>query len=66
MPPEIDGEIGCMIIESSTDTEVFHVYMSDVLLPSLREGDLVVMDNRNGSANPSVAAKCPDQLGRGS
>jgi transposase len=34
-----------MAIEGATDTEVFRAYVSDVLIPVLRPGDLVVMDN---------------------
>lgn len=34
-----------MAIEGATDTEVFRSYVSDVLVPTLRSGDIVIMDN---------------------
>jgi transposase len=40
-----DGSTACMTIEGATDTEVFRIYVEQILLPSLRPGDIVVMDN---------------------
>jgi transposase len=34
-----------MTIEGATDTEVFRTYVAKVLVPTLRPGDVVVMDN---------------------
>ncbi len=41
----LDGSTACMAIEGATDTEVFRSYVRDVLSPTLRAGDMVVMDN---------------------
>ena len=41
----LDGTTACMTIEGATDTEVFRVYVEKVLGPTLRRGDIVVMDN---------------------
>ena len=41
----LDGSAACMAVDGSTDTEVFHAYVLQVLFPSLRPGDLVIMDN---------------------
>ena len=41
----MDGSTACMAIEGATDTEVFRAYVAAVLCPTLRPGDLVVMDN---------------------
>jgi transposase len=41
----LDGTTACMTIEGATDTEVFRAYVAGVLCPTLRPGDLVVMDN---------------------
>jgi len=41
----MDGSTACMAIEGATDTEVFAIYVREVLCPILRPGDLVVMDN---------------------
>ena len=41
----LDGSTACMALEGTTDTESFRAYVSAVLVPALRPGDLVVMDN---------------------
>jgi hypothetical protein len=46
----LDGSTACMTIEGATDTEVFRAYIRRayirrVLCPTLRKGDVVVMDN---------------------
>lgn len=41
----LDGTSACMTIEGATNTEVFRAYVREVLTPSLRPGDIVVMDN---------------------
>jgi transposase len=41
----LDGTTACMTIEGATDTEVFRAYVTRVLCPTLRPGDLVIMDN---------------------
>jgi len=40
-----DGTTACMSIEGAADTEVFRAYVRCVLCPTLRPGDVVVMDN---------------------
>jgi transposase len=41
----LDGSTACMTIEGATDTEVFRAYVREVLGPTLRPGDVVIMDN---------------------
>jgi len=41
----LDGTTACMALEGTTDTEAFRAYVRDVLVPALRPGDIVVMDN---------------------
>ncbi len=41
----LDGSTACMTIEGATDTAVFHAYVREILGPSLRPGDIVIMDN---------------------
>ena len=43
-------------IEGATDTEVFRTYVEKVLLPTLRPGDIVVMDNLTPHKNPQTLA----------
>jgi transposase len=47
----LDGTTACMTIEGATNTEVFHAYMRELLIPSLRPGDIVVMDNLGAHKN---------------
>ncbi len=39
------GVEAVMTIEGATDAEVFRVYVQQVLRPTLRPGDIVIMDN---------------------
>ena len=41
----VDGSTACMTVDGATDTEVFRAYVSQVLCPTLRPGDRVIMDN---------------------
>jgi transposase len=41
----LEGSRASMVVEAPTDTDVFSVYVQQVLLPQLRRGDIVVMDN---------------------
>jgi transposase len=51
----LDGTTTAMVIESPTDTAVFRAYVDRVLVPSLRPGDIVVMDNLAPHKSPGVA-----------
>jgi transposase len=52
----LDGSSACMAIEGATDTEVFAAYVREVLCPSLRAGDLVIMDNLQPHKNEQTLA----------
>jgi transposase len=41
----LDGSTACMAIDGPTDADVFREYVEHVLLPTLRPGDTVVLDN---------------------
>lgn len=41
----LDGSTACMALDGTTDTESFRAYVRQVLVPTLRAGDIVVMDN---------------------
>lgn len=47
----LDGTTACMTIEDATDTEVFRAFVQQVLLPTLRPGDVVIMDNLSPHKN---------------
>lgn len=52
----LDGSTACMTIEGSTNTEVFQAYVREVLVPSLRPGDIVVLDNLGAHKNEFTLA----------
>jgi len=41
----LDGSTACMAIDGATSAEVFREYVRRVLVPALRPGDVVVLDN---------------------
>jgi transposase len=41
----IDGKTECMTIEGATDADVFRTYIDHILCPTLRQNDVVIMDN---------------------
>ena len=47
----LDGTTACMTIEVATNTEVFHAYVREILVPTLRPGDIVIMDNLGAHKN---------------
>lgn len=52
----VDGTTATMVIEGATDTEVFRAYVRKVLVPTLRPGDIVVMDNLTPhKSEPTIA-----------
>jgi len=51
-----DGSTACMTIDGATDTEVFHTYVERVLVPTLRAGDIVIMDNLAAHKGDETAA----------
>ena len=52
----LDGTTACMALEGTTDTESFRAYVGAVLVPTLRAGDLVVMDNLSPhKSDPTLA-----------
>jgi transposase len=52
----LDGTTACMTIAGATDTEVFRSYVERVLVPTLRRGDIVVMDNLGAHKSPATLA----------
>ena len=52
----LDGTSACLTIEGATDTEVFYAYVREVLVPWLRAGDIVIMDNLGAHKNDGTLA----------
>jgi transposase len=52
----LDGSTACMALEGTTDTESFRAYVDQVLVPTLRSGDIIVMDNLSPhKSDPTLA-----------
>jgi len=52
----LDGSTACMALEGPTDTESFRTYVQAVLVPTLRPGDIIVMDNLSPhKSDPTLA-----------
>ncbi len=52
----LDGTTACMTIEGATNTEVFQAYIRHFLVPVLRPGDIVIMDNLGAHKNDQTLA----------
>jgi transposase len=52
----LDGSTACMHLPGAVDTEAFVTYIGEVLCPTLKQGDIVVMDNLAVHKSPQVAA----------
>lgn len=52
----LDGSTAAMVIEGATDRDVFEVYVRQVLAPTLRPTDIVVLDNLAPHKSPDIVA----------
>jgi transposase len=52
----LDGWRGFMTIDAATDLDVFRAYVEQELVPTLHEGDVVVMDNLSAHKHAGVVA----------
>lgn len=52
----LDGTTACLTIEGATNTEVFQAYVRHILVPTLRPGDIVVLDNLGAHKNDQTLA----------
>jgi transposase len=50
----LDGPSAAMVIEGATDTETFAAYVEQILVPTLRANDVVVLDNLSPHHAPRV------------
>ncbi len=50
----LDGNVAPMVIEGATDAAVFRAYVKHVRLPTLRKGDIVIMDNLSSHKGPEI------------
>jgi transposase len=52
----LDGSTACMTIDGATSAEVFLEYVRQVLVPTLRPGDIVVLDNLSAHKDKQAIA----------
>jgi transposase len=52
----LDGSTAAMVIEGATDRAVFDAYVREVLVPTLRPTDIVVLDNLAPHKTHDIAA----------
>ena len=50
----LDGTTACMHLAGAADTDAFVAYIGQVLCPTLKPGDIVVMDNLAVHKSPEV------------
>ncbi len=50
----LDGTTACMHLPGAADTDAFVTYIKKVLCPTLKPGDIVVMDNLAVHKSPEV------------
>jgi transposase len=51
----VDGMLAAVTIDAATDADVFRAFVRDALVPALRPGQLVVMDNLSSHKADGVA-----------
>ena len=50
----LDGSTACMVVDGATDKDVFQAYVQHILLPTLKPGDIVILDNLSAHKNQKV------------
>jgi transposase len=50
----LDGSTACMVVDGATNKEVFQAYVQHILLPTLKAGDVVVLDNLSAHKNKAI------------
>jgi len=51
----LDGKAAAMVIGSATNVVAFQTYVTEVLIPTLQPGSIVVMDNLSPHKCPAIA-----------
>lgn len=50
----LDGSTACMVVDGATTKDIFEAYIKQILAPSLKAGDVVVLDNLAAHKNQQV------------
>jgi transposase len=52
----LDGQTACLAIEGATTSEIFREYVRQILAPTLRKGDIVILDNLSSHKDSKALA----------
>jgi transposase len=47
----LNGTTACMVVDGATTKDIFEAYVEQILLPTLKAGDIVVLDNLSAHKN---------------
>ena len=50
----LSGSTACMVVDGATNKDIFQAYVEHILLPTLKAGDIVVLDNLSAHKNKKV------------
>ena len=50
----LDGSTACMVVDGATTKDIFKAYIEHILLPTLKAGDIVVLDNLSAHKNKEI------------
>ena len=50
----LDGSTACMVVDGATTKDIFKAYVEHILLPTLKAGDIVVLDNLSAHKNKEI------------
>lgn len=50
----LDGSTACMVVDGATTQDIFVAYVQHILLPTLKAGDIVVLDNLSAHKSPQT------------
>jgi transposase len=49
-----DGSTACMVVDGATTKDIFEAYVEQILLPTLKAGDIVILDNLSAHKSQHV------------
>lgn len=50
----LDGSTACMVVDGATTRDIFEAYIEHILLPTLKAGDIVVLDNLSAHKSQKI------------
>ena len=50
----LDGSTACMVVDGATTTAIFKAYVEQILLPTLKTGEIVILDNLSAHKHQEI------------